>query len=88
MRSAGRPRETVASNYAIEPPARRRLIANVGAAASRRANGAAYSHPLSVRRFAPANQRLQRTAGPASKLARPSAADPRPRWAKGGTRWR
>ena len=46
---------------------------------ARRANGAAYFHPLSVRRFAPANQRLQRMASPASKPAGPPTADPWPR---------
>jgi len=34
-------------------------------------------HPLFVRREAPHNQRIQRSAGHASKLACPSAADPR-----------
>jgi len=51
-----------------------------GADASRRAIGAAHYHPLSVRRFAPAIKRMQRTAVPASKLACPSAADTQPRW--------
>jgi hypothetical protein len=50
-----------------------------GADASRRAIGAVDSHPLSVRRFAPAIQRLQRTVVPASQLARPPAADPQRR---------
>ncbi len=45
----------------------------------RRAIGAADYHPLSVRRFAPAIKRLQRTVVHASKLARPPAADPQPR---------
>ena len=44
--------------------------------AARRAIGAADYHPLSVRRFAPAITRLQRTVVPASTLARPPAADP------------
>jgi hypothetical protein len=50
-----------------------------GADAPRRAIGAADCHPLSVRRFAPAIQRLQRTVVRASKLARPPAADPQRR---------
>jgi len=50
-----------------------------GADASRRAIGAADYHPLSVRRFAPAIKRLQRTVVHASKLAHPPAADPQPR---------
>ncbi|MFH1952815.1 MAG: hypothetical protein ABIL06_14490, partial [Pseudomonadota bacterium] len=41
-----------------------------GADALRRAIGAADYHPLSVRRFAPAIKRLQRTVVHASKLAR------------------
>jgi hypothetical protein len=49
--------------------------------ATRRAIGAADYHPLSVRRFAPAIKRLQRTVVHASQLARPPAADPQPRWA-------
>jgi len=53
-----------------------------GADASRRAIGAADYHPLSVRRFAPAIKRLQRTVIRASKLARPPAADPQPRYAR------
>jgi len=40
-----------------------------GTDAARRAIGAADFHPLSVRRFAPAIKRLQRTAWLASKLA-------------------
>ena len=47
-----------------------------GADASRPAIGAADSHPHSVRRYAPAITRMQRTDGLASKLASPSAADP------------
>jgi hypothetical protein len=50
-----------------------------GADASRRAIGVADYHPLSVRRFAPAIQRMQRTVVPASELARPPAADPQRR---------
>jgi len=50
-----------------------------GADASRRAIGAADYHPLSVRRFAPAIKRMQRTVVPASQLARPPAADPQRR---------
>jgi len=50
-----------------------------GADASRRAIGAADCPPLSVRRFAPAIKRMQRTAVPASTLARPPAADSQPR---------
>jgi hypothetical protein len=50
-----------------------------GADASRRAIGAADYHPLSVRRFAPAIKRLQRTVVHASQLAHPRAADPQPR---------
>ncbi len=49
-----------------------------GADASRRAIGPWIEHPLSVRRCAPAIQWMQRTAVAASKLATPSAADPRP----------
>jgi len=45
----------------------------------RRAIGAADGHPLSVRRFAPAIQRMERTAVAASKLTPPSAAHPQPR---------
>jgi len=52
------------------------LTLSDGADASRRAIGAADCHPLSVRRFAPAIKRLQRTVVHASKLARPPAADP------------
>jgi hypothetical protein len=37
----------------------------------RRAIGAAYSHPLAVRRFAPTIKRLQQTVVPASNLAVP-----------------
>jgi len=48
---------------------------------ARRAIGAVDSYPLSVRRFAPAIKRLQRTVIHASKLARPPAADPQPCWA-------
>jgi len=58
-----------------------RLILVDGADASRRATGAADYHPLSVRRFAPAIKRLQRTVVHASTLARPPAADPPPRLA-------
>jgi hypothetical protein len=53
-----------------------------GADALRRAIGAADYHPLSVRRFAPAIKRLQRTVVHASQLTRPSAADPQPRYAQ------
>jgi hypothetical protein len=56
-----------------------RLMHTDGADAARRAIGAADYHPLSVRRFAPAIQRMQRTIVHASKLARPPAADPQPR---------
>jgi hypothetical protein len=58
---------------------RARLMPSDGADASRRAIGAADDHPLSVRRFAPAIKRLQRTVVPASPLARPPAADPQRR---------
>jgi len=51
-----------------------------GADASRRAIGVADCHPLSVRRFAPAIKRLQRTGVRASVLARPPAADPQRRY--------
>jgi hypothetical protein len=44
-----------------------------------RAIGAADCHPLSVRRFAPAIKRMQRSGDPASKLAVSSAADPQRR---------
>jgi len=54
-------------------------LINDGADALRRAIGAADYHPLSVRRFAPAIKRLQRTVVHASKLALPPAADPQPR---------
>ena len=47
-----------------------------GADASRRAIGTATYHPLSVRRFALAIKRMQRTGVHASTLARPPAADP------------
>ncbi len=60
---------------------RLRLILVDGGDASRRAIGAADYHPLSVRRFAPAINRMQRTVVHASKLARPSAADPQRRYA-------
>jgi len=50
-----------------------------GADATRRAIGAAYYHPLAVRRFAPTIKQLQQTVGPASKLAVPAVADPQPR---------
>jgi hypothetical protein len=56
-----------------------RVMPSDGADASRRAIGAADDHPLSVRRFAPAIKRLQRTVVPASPLARPPAADPQRR---------
>ncbi|GBC78526.1 hypothetical protein HRbin08_02022 [bacterium HR08] len=46
----------------------RALMLTDGADASRRAIGAADYHPLSVRRFAPAIQRLQRTVRPVSQL--------------------
>jgi len=52
-----------------------------GADASRRANGVADCHPLSVRRFAPAIERMQRPVVHASKLAHPPGADPQPRYA-------
>jgi hypothetical protein len=42
-----------------------------GADATRRAIGAAYYHPLAVRRFASTIKRLQRTVGLASNLAVP-----------------
>jgi len=61
----------------LQPP----LTSVDGADASRRAIGAADYHPPSVRRFAPAIKRLQRTVVHASKLARPPAADPQPRYA-------
>ena len=54
-----------------------------GGAAARRAIGAADCQPLSDQRFAPAIKRLRRTVDRASKLARPPAADPQPRWGKG-----
>jgi hypothetical protein len=66
---------TACSGRRSAPP----LMPGDGADASRRAIGAADSHPLSVRRFAPAIQRLQRTVVHASKLARPPAADPQRR---------
>ncbi len=47
---------------------------------TRHAIGAADYHPLSVRRFAPAIKRLQRTVIHAIKLACPPAADPQPRY--------
>ena len=50
-----------------------------GADASRRAIGAAHYHALAVRRCAPAIKRMQRTVGPANKLACPPSADPQPR---------
>jgi len=53
-------------------------LINDGADAARRAIGSADYHPLSVRRFAPAIKRLQRTGVHASKLARPPAAYPQP----------
>jgi hypothetical protein len=56
--------------------------ASDSADATRRAVGAAYYHPLAVRRFAPTIKRLQQTVGPASKLAVPAAADPQPRYVK------
>jgi hypothetical protein len=56
------------------------VMASDGADASRCAIGAADYHPLSVRRFAPAIKRLQRTVVHASKLARPPAANAS-RWA-------
>jgi len=56
----------------------------VGADASRRAIGAADSHPFSVRRFAPAIKRLQRAVVRASELA--PAADLQRRYASGGPR--
>jgi len=46
----------------------------------RRAIGAANYHPLSVRRFAPSIQRMQRTVAPANKFASAPAADPQPRY--------
>ena len=52
----------------------------VAADAPRRGNGAADNHPLAARRFAPANQRMERTSVEASKLAPPSAAHPQPRY--------
>jgi len=52
-----------------------RLIID-GTDGSRRAIGAADSHPLSVRRFAPAIKRLQRAVVRGSELALPPAADP------------
>jgi hypothetical protein len=52
---------------------------NDGTDAPRRAIGAAYYHPLAVRRFAPTIKWLQQTVVPASKLAVPPAADPQPR---------
>jgi len=68
----------VVSNNALEPTptasARTslwllaRLTAGDGADASRRAIGAADGHPLSIRRFAPAIKRLQRTVRLVSKL--------------------
>ena len=46
--------------------------------AQRRAIRAADFHPHSDRRCAPAIMRLQRSVGPASKLAASPAADPQP----------
>ena len=43
-----------------------------------------FNHPPSVRRFAPAIQRMQRTSVAANKLAPPPAADPRPRYISSG----
>jgi hypothetical protein len=57
----------------------KKVNGGVAADAPRRGNGAADNHPLAVRRFAPANQRMERTSVEASKLAPPSTAHPQPR---------
>ena len=57
-----------------------RLTHPDGADAMRRAIGAANYRPPSARRVAPAIQRMQRTVVHASKLARPTAADPQSRY--------
>jgi hypothetical protein len=56
----------------VPPP----VTGNDGADASRRAIGAADYHQLSVRPYAPAITRLQRTVVHASTLARLPTADP------------
>ena len=75
-------RTVMLSNKGMEPTRNKPRAAHAwcdGADASRRAIGAADYHPLSVRRFAPAIKRMQRTGVHASTLARPPAADPQPR---------
>ena len=61
-----------------------RLTPNDGADAARRAIGPADSHPLSVRRCAPAIQRLQLTGLRSSKLSLQPAADPPARYLRTG----
>ena len=66
--------------HATVAKTRRRVSSTMARPQKRRAIGAADGHPLSVRRFAPAIQRMERTAVAASKLTPPSAAHPQPRW--------
>ena len=94
MRAVGYPSREVLRKWIDDlRPRSRKVPIKQGSAVSfsdeqkRHAIGAADGHPLSVRRFAPAIQRMERTAVAASKLTPPSAAHPQPRYTAPGW-WR